>query len=248
VAITRSTAAERDRAGASIHFQPLPWRTAELAALLAASLLAAGAIVLTFLGRAARIETPPKPPLNLTRVEKREDLLPYLTGIPTPAARQFVARKIFERLRDAAELPNVGSLGRIRVPVTEVRSARGLAGLESRAKGLDPSASIPLLTGAELSGMKPFFVVRTLDQYRRTLIAWSIPFFALFYAVHIFWTLRRVRAPFFVLPAIHALCGLGFVLMITLRDPLRDTLAFSDFVEGAALGCVALAVASPMSG
>ena len=34
--------------------------------------------------------------------------------------------------------------------------------------------------------------------------------------------------------------------MVTLRDPLRDTLAFSSFAEGVGGGCVALAVASTL--
>ncbi len=214
--------------------------------LLAASLLVGGAIVLTFMGRTARIETPSKPPLNLTQVDHREALLPYLTAIPTPGERQFAARKIFERVRDASELPNVGALGRIRVPVHEVRSTRGLTELQARSRDLGPDDSVGLLTGTELSHIKPFFVVRDLSQYRRSLILWSVIFFAVFYAVHVFWTVRRVQGLSFVLPAIHMLCGIGLVLMITLRDPMRDTLAFSDFVQGVGLGCIALAAVSTL--
>jgi cell division protein FtsW (lipid II flippase) len=103
---------------------------------------------------------------------------------------------------------------------------------------------MPLLTGAQLSRIKPLFVVRDQGQYKSALILWSIVFFAVFYAVHLFWTFRRARGAWFVLPAIHLLSGIGVVLMITLRDPLRDTLAFVDFIQGAAFGCIILAAAS----
>jgi cell division protein FtsW (lipid II flippase) len=244
VPVTRSSASERDRKGISLQFQPFRWRTAELSGLLAASVLVIAAVVLTYQGRAARIETPATAPLNLLAVEKREQLLPYLTSIQSPAERQFVARKIFERLRDGSPLPNVGALARIRVPVREVNGTRGLAELQSRVKQSGATESLGLLSGAQLSRIKPFFIVRDSGQHRRNLILWSALLLVAFYAVHLFWTVRRVRGAWFVLPALHLLCGAGLALMITLRDPLRDTLAFADFVQGVVLGLIALGAAS----
>jgi len=49
-----------------------------------------------------------------------------------------------------------------------------------------------------------------------------------------------------VLPSVLLLSGVGLTLMITLRDPLRDTLAFSSFAQGVAAGCVVLALASTL--
>ena len=48
---------------------------------------------------------------------------------------------------------------------------------------------------------------------------------------------RRLRD----LPAIHLLTGIGLILAVSLRDPLRDTLEFSKFAWGVALGCLVLA-------
>ena len=42
------------------------------------------------------------------------------------------------------------------------------------------------------------------------------------------------------------LTGTGLILMISLRDPVRDNLLFVDFAQGAAGGCVLLAVASAL--
>lgn len=242
--VTRSSAADRDRKGAGLQFQPFRWRTAELAGLVAASLLVIVAVTLTHRGRAERTEAPAVPPLNLLTVEKREQLLPYLTAIESPAERQYVARKIFERIRDSAALPNVGALARIRVPIREVNSTRGLTELQSRVKQTGATDTVNLLSGAQLSRIKPSFVVRDAGRYRSRLILWSVLFFLAFYVVHLFWTVQRVRGAWFVLPSLHLLSGLGFALMMTLRDPLRDTLAFADFVEGVVLGLVAMCVAS----
>ena len=43
-----------------------------------------------------------------------------------------------------------------------------------------------------------------------------------------------------ILPALHLLSGMGLILAVSLRDPLRDTLEFSKFAWGAALGCLLL--------
>ncbi|MBZ5585481.1 MAG: FtsW/RodA/SpoVE family cell cycle protein [Acidobacteriia bacterium] len=46
------------------------------------------------------------------------------------------------------------------------------------------------------------------------------------------------------LPAVLALSGVGLILMISLRDPLRDNLLFVDFAQGVAAGAVILAIAA----
>jgi len=49
-----------------------------------------------------------------------------------------------------------------------------------------------------------------------------------------------------VLGGTYALLGIGLTLMLTLRDPLRDTLAFSSFAQGVAAGCLIFAVAASL--
>ena len=41
-----------------------------------------------------------------------------------------------------------------------------------------------------------------------------------------------------------ALSGAGMILMVALRDPVRDNLLFVDFAQGAVLGCLLLAALS----
>ncbi len=69
-------------------------------------------------------------------------------------------------------------------------------------------------------------------------------FFAGFYLVALAWKLRRFGGDRALLPALHLLAGMGFILMIGMRDPLRDTLEFHKFAIGVFLGCLLLALAA----
>ncbi len=249
MAVTRSTAAERTRHSTPFTVRTAAYRTRELIGLVAASLLVVAGVYLAYQGRVARLETPAPGPFDLTQLDRREQLLPYLTLVSSPVERQYVARKIADGLRDrGGEVPNVGTLARIRVPIREVLATKGLVELQTRAKELvtadKDAATLTLLTPAQVSRLKPLFVVRPLDTYRNKLILWTAVFLAMFYLVHFFWVIRGLSNSQSVLPVLHLLSGIGLVLMISLRDPIRDTLAFSDFVQGVALGCVALAAAS----
>ena len=62
--------------------------------------------------------------------------------------------------------------------------------------------------------------------------------------MHIFWSLRGFQGDQLFLPALLALSGIGLVLMVSLRDPVRDNLLFVDFAQGAAAGAVLLAALS----
>jgi cell division protein FtsW (lipid II flippase) len=244
MAVTRSTSSDRDRRPPASNVRAPRLRGPEFIGLAGATALVIAALALASHGRTARLPATPRPPLNLSQLEKREQLLPYLNTIAAPVERQYVARKIFERVRDMSVVPNVGTLARIRVPVREVKATRGLAELQARA---NPDAeTMTLITGAQLSHMKPLFVVRTLAQFQSALWFWAPIFFVMFFAVHIFWTWRGHRGASLVLPALELLSGIGLVLMITLRDPIRDTPMFVDFIQGVALGCIVLAIASTL--
>ncbi len=244
MAVTRSSAADRDNRPPQFETRTLRFRTAEFLGLVAAGVLVVVSLVFAFQGRVARLSEIPGAPLNLSRLDKPEQLLPVLAPIASPAERPYIARRIFDRIRDLGAVPNVGYLARIRVPVKEVLSARGLTTLRDRARERQGAETMTLLTAAQLGELKPALAVRDLAGYRRLLWIWSAVFFAMFLAVHLFWTIRGLGGSPFVLPAIEMLSGLGLVLMIALRDPLRDTLMFVDFVQGVALGCVAMAAAS----
>jgi cell division protein FtsW (lipid II flippase) len=246
MAVTRSTFAERARNPERLAAGLPSGRGQERLLLLLASVLIVGALILTAQARLARLGNPQT--LDLSTVDRREQLLPYLQSITSPVERQYTAGKIFLHL--GGEISHIGEIGQIHVPTREVLSTRGLTSLQARAKQVQsahPGAdSILLLTPAQVAQLKPFLVVRTRVQFRNQLVLWSVLFFCSFAAVHLFWTLRNTKGPQYLLPAVLLLSGIGMTLMVTLRDPLRDTLAFGNFAEGVAAGCLVLAFAGTL--
>ena len=247
MAVTRSTSVDRSqnprlRIGTQ-------GRAMERVLLVAAAVVVLAAISLTTAAKIDRLSDSEHGTLNLSTLERREQLYPFLQWTSTPAERQYISGKMFEHLRSGeGAVSHVGELSQIRVPIQEVLKTRGLTALQSRAKQVRaarPEAeSILLLSPTEFSRLKPSFVVRDRLQFRNQLILASVLFLCAFASVHIFWSIRRIGGPQLVLPSLFLLSGVGLTLMISLRDPVRDTLAFLNFAEGVAAGCVVLALAS----
>jgi len=191
--------------------------------------------------------------LNLNEVRQPEPLLPLLTFLDEPAERSFVAQQITEFLQKH-EVQNVGELGRLRVPVSEIEKSSRLPGLRARAKGTAPGATdtanqeatVHLLTIAQLRQLKPHFIVRSRAQFRTQLLLWGALFFVSFLGVHAFLTLRQFPGDRLLLPILLVLCGLGLMVMISVRDPLRDMLLFRTFVQGVFGGLLLFAAASQL--
>jgi len=246
MAVTRSTSV--DRTQHPRHRPELLGRAFERVLLLLTSALILAAISLTAAAKIDRMGSDDQR-LNLSSLDRREQFLPFLQWISTSAERQYIAGKMFEYLRSSqGPVSHVGELSQIRVPIRDVLKTRGLTELQSRAKQVQqarPGAeNILLLSPTDVARLKPFFIVRDTPKYRNQLILASALFLCSFAAVHIFWSIRGVGGPQYVLPAVLLLSGVGLTLMISLRDPVRDTLAFWSFAEGAAAGCVVLALAS----
>ena len=241
MAITRSRGAERaqvSREGPRAKvWRRFVWRRREALWLLAASLMVAVGFYFVYRAKTrsfAEIETAiaGRQLLNLNDLTAREDLLPYLAIFTEPAERQFVARRIYDA---AGSLPNVGAIARLRVSEAEIDAARGLKTFRGRHT---------MLTGEQFRQLKPAFVVRRPAQFRRAFLLWVAVFFAVFWAAHVWWSARGFQGDSTLLPAMLLLTGLGLNLMVSLRDPVRDSLLFADFAEGVAAGCVLLAIAS----
>lgn len=91
-----------------------------------------------------------------------------------------------------------------------------------------------------VSKLKPMLVVRTPANFRRQFFLWAALYFGGFYLVWAAWRIRRFPGDAAFLPALHLLTGVGLILMVSLRDPLRDTLEFRKFALGVLLGCLLL--------
>jgi cell division protein FtsI/penicillin-binding protein 2/cell division protein FtsW (lipid II flippase) len=92
----------------------------------------------------------------------------------------------------------------------------------------------------DVTRLKPLIAVRSVTEFRDELQRSGALYFAGFYLVALIWRTRRFHGDRALLPALHLLSGFGFVLMVSLRDPLRDTLEFQKFALGVFCGCVLL--------
>jgi cell division protein FtsI/penicillin-binding protein 2/cell division protein FtsW (lipid II flippase) len=151
--------------------------------------------------------------LDLNRVSKPEQLLPFLQVFQDQAARESAANKMFDYLSTHPPLPNVGALARLHL-------------------------------GTPLAKLKPALVVRTPGEFQTQFLIWIAVYLAAFHLVFLIWRWSALRGDFSLLPAIHLLTGIGLILAVSLRDPLRDTLEFSKFAWGVALGCLVLLLPS----
>ena len=88
-----------------------------------------------------------------------------------------------------------------------------------------------LLTSEQFRQLKPLLVVRKPAQFQRAFYLWCGIFFGAFWLAHVFWSLRGFQGDQLFLPALLALSGIGLVLMVSLRDPVRDNLLFVDFAQ-----------------
>jgi cell division protein FtsW (lipid II flippase) len=124
---------------------------------------------------------------------------------------------------------------------TAAREIYYLTGSLSNVGGI---AHKKLLTGEQFRQLKPLLVVRRPAQFQRAFYLWCGIFFAAFWLAHLWWSVRGFTGDQTFLPALLALNGAGLILMVSLRDPVRDNLLFVEFAQGAAAGAVLLAAFS----
>jgi cell division protein FtsW (lipid II flippase) len=98
-------------------------------------------------------------------------------------------------------------------------------------------ALAPILSRAQLSALKPSFVVRRLSDFRNAVALSLLVVLGAFYFLHAMRRHMRSAADPLLLPCVHLLCGIGLALMVGLRDPVRDLLIAPPFASGVALGC-----------
>jgi len=259
--ITHSTAAERAEATATTRH--VNGRQVELLGLLAASILTIAGLWLVSAARDGGLREAADAIavgriVNLNGVDRSEQLLPRLEGVvPDAAERRFVADRLAAWLNTPdgsgstrRTVQGVGALGTINMTERDLPAKPRLASFQERfAERRDQLASnpdaldvrIPLLTASQVSLLRRGLVVRNPADFRRSLLRAAGFFLLAFYFAHAWLRVRKSAGDPMLLPIIHALCGIGLVTMVSLRDPLRDPMLFVRFAQGVAAGCVLLA-------
>ena len=222
--VTYTAALERDhlRAGASVRrFE------ASHALFLATSAVCLLAIAMAYLGRVRTM--PPSDagsaPILLVPGQRAETLEPAFADVFSSSrdrrlASREVARFLDARLESGQPLENVAALLTIRVP----------------AKDAERPGLVPLLTPADLAKLKPRVAVRTAGEFQSTVIRWLLAYFAGFYGLLLLWHVRAFEGDRVLLAAAHILTALGFALLMSRADPLRDTVLISRFTQGVLVG------------
>src|ERR1035437_7927553 len=217
MAVTRSRSVER-AAARDVPGQRAAWRAREFLLTVVASLVVAAGLYQVHKAKSAGL-----PEIEAGLSAKR------LLNLNTLGAREELIPAL------APFFPN----GRER----DV-AAREIYYLTGSLPNVGGIAHKKLLTNEQFRQLKPLLVVRRPAQFERAFYLWCGIFFGAFWLVHVFWSLRGFRGDQMFLPALLTLSGIGLVLMVSLRDPVRDNLLFVDFAQGAAAGAVLLAVLS----
>jgi cell division protein FtsI/penicillin-binding protein 2/cell division protein FtsW (lipid II flippase) len=227
VAVTRSWAGSGTRPFiVSIGGAPKAPRSSGVFWLFAASLLVGAGLAMVYAAKSQGFPAAAQL-IDVNRVTSPDQLLPVLEAVPDRTQRNAAARTMFEFLEHARPIPNIGALSALR--------RRGTTwGAVWR----------PLAVQVPLGRLKPYLMVRSPAQFRFELLRSALLYFAGFYLVALLWRIGRFRGDRAFLPALHLLTGIGFLLMASMRDPLRDTLEFHKFALGVFLGCLLLALAA----
>lgn len=192
--------------------------------------------------------------LNLNKASDLQDVTSILRStFPDEPDRKFAATRIWEFVgRNRRNVVNVGSLINITVERKEIDANPNLKDFKTRLVAIRENENAnppetpeqPIRLFSDFSQIKPLFVVRTPQEFRSEFLFWCALAVLLYYAIHVIWRIRGFRGDGILLPIVHLLSGLGLILMVTLRDPLRDTLSFKDFAIGVIVGGAALCAAS----
>ena len=189
----------------------------EALGLLVASLAVALGLWLTYARQVQEMSVHPG-----VLIQEGQPFAEALGVFPGAEQRTSVAGLITESMKTHGPLTHVGALSRVQ----------------------DPATGMGLFTPADIAAIKPGLAVRTAETYRMRTARSAGIFFLSFWLLHLVRRIRHTTGDPVLVPLAGLLSGLGFMAMLALRDPLRDTDAATGFVIGVALGCVLFAVLS----
>jgi len=105
-------------------------------------------------------------------------------------------------------------------------------------------AIAPLFSPADFAKLKPLLTVRTADEFRRQVVRFASIYIVAFPVAMLVWRLRRIRSDPLLLAVAHLLTAIGFAVLLSRGDPLRDSLTFVRFAEGTVIGVAVMTAVS----
>ena len=240
MSVTYTTAAERD----AYRQRPVARMALPEPLLIATSCIAALAISLACVGRLRAFDAAERgrETVNLNTVRDPAALEPALATLYTNARdRRFAAGQLFRFISSGGDrrvLPNVGAISRATVSTKAIIETKNLQAFAERLQSRDQRASdrISLFTSADIANLKPFLIVRTRDEFRREVWFFGALYVIAFHVVAVFWRWRRIAGDPLLLVTAHLLTAIGFAILLSRPDPLRDNLLFVRYAETIALG------------
>jgi cell division protein FtsI/penicillin-binding protein 2/cell division protein FtsW (lipid II flippase) len=239
--ITRSSAADRAQSSNQPNRADYGGRNLELFLLL---IITAVLGVGLWLVLSAQANGVPSQSTNLNEAKTPSDLFPVLQFYDDPQERIFAASTILAFLQNHEPLQSLSDLRAIRITLGQINKAGVSGNFKERFKKGIADNSLSLLTPAQLRQMRPIACIRDEARFHHLALIYSGIFFLGFFALHIAWRSRRFSGDQLLLPAVLFLSGLGFLMMLRLRDPLREALLFPDFAIGVGIGCILAYLAS----
>jgi cell division protein FtsW (lipid II flippase) len=190
--------------------------------IVATSLVAMLAIALAYAGRMSAVESPGRAavaaPVNLNTVADMKTIDAAMAPVvPNAEDRRSAAERLFQFL------------------AAERQKARALPNV---------GAIAPLFPPAEFAKLKPVFTVRTADEFRRQVVLFACIYLVAFQVATVIWRLRRVRTDPVLFAVVHLITALGFAILLSRGDPLRDSLTFVRFAESTAAGVAVMVAVS----
>jgi cell division protein FtsW (lipid II flippase) len=252
VGLTYTTALDRDLRRSAVSARRL--RPDHLLLGLA-SLVAVLAIALAYFGRVA-----PRPSAgtaatqsavtNLNAVADPRELEALFAPVfANERDRRFASSQLFQFVRSIREaegsVPNAGAVLAVTVTSDAIDGTPGLVEYRRRLQEAreraatsrtSPPKSLPLLGAADLTAIKPGVIVRTPSAFARSIFFSALLYIAGFWAVTLCWWMRGFRGDLTLLAAAHLLTAVGFAVLVSRPDPLRDTLLCVRYVQGIGVG------------
>ena len=214
MAITRSTTADRATVRKT-HARRGGWRGVEFLASVGAALLVGAGLYFVYQSKAVDLAAVDQGLASKQLLNLNEmRSREELLPVLSFVENQRERQELARRIYDSA--PGLSNVGRIRAA----------------------------FSGEQFRYLKPRLVVRRPEEFRRAFFLWTLVFFAAFFAVEVWWSVRGFRGDQTFLPVLLLLCGAGLMLMISLRDPVRDNLIFVDFAQGVVAGALRMGAMS----